>query len=109
MREGYEQALVVAARDGDPRAVDRLVAEYLPLVYNVVGRALDGHADVDDVVQETMLRCVTGLRGLRDPASFRAWLVATGRRTPTAHGRPVTWATRAASRPSPTRAPTSPS
>ena len=76
MREGYEQALVVAARDGDPRAVDRLVAGYLPLVYNVVGRALDGHADVDDVVQETMLRCVTGLQGLRDPASFRAWLVA---------------------------------
>ncbi|MDG4826059.1 sigma-70 family RNA polymerase sigma factor [Asanoa sp. WMMD1127] len=76
MREGYEQALVSAARDGDPRAVDRLVAEYLPLVYNVVGRALDGHADVDDVVQETMLRCVTGLRQLRDPARFRAWLVA---------------------------------
>ena len=76
MREGYERALVLAAQDGDPRAVDRLVAEYLPLVYNVVGRALDGHADVDDVVQETMLRCVTGLRGLRDPASFRAWLVA---------------------------------
>ncbi|MEV0719838.1 sigma-70 family RNA polymerase sigma factor [Asanoa sp. NPDC050611] len=76
MREGYEQALVLAARDGDPRAVDELVAEYLPLVYNVVGRALDGHADVDDVVQETMLRCVTGLRSLRDPARFRAWLVA---------------------------------
>ncbi|GIF62883.1 hypothetical protein Ais01nite_09180 [Asanoa ishikariensis] len=76
MREGYERALVLAAQDGDPRAVERLVAEYLPLVYNVVGRALDGHADVDDVVQETMLRCVTGLRGLRDPASFRAWLVA---------------------------------
>ncbi|GAA1888233.1 sigma-70 family RNA polymerase sigma factor [Asanoa iriomotensis] len=76
MREGYEQALVLAARNGDPRAVDQLVAEYLPLVYNVVGRALDGHADVDDVVQETMLRCVTGLRSLRDPSRFRAWLVA---------------------------------
>ncbi|GIF76112.1 sigma-70 family RNA polymerase sigma factor [Asanoa siamensis] len=76
MHEGYEQALVLAARDGDPRAVDQLVAEYLPLVYNVVGRALDGHPDVDDVVQETMLRCLTGLRTLRDPTRFRAWLVA---------------------------------
>ena len=74
--DGYERALVVAARDGDAGAVDRLVAAYLPLVYNVVGRALGGHADVDDVVQETMLRCVTGLRGLRDPERFRSWLVA---------------------------------
>jgi ADP-ribose pyrophosphatase YjhB (NUDIX family) len=39
-------------------------------------RALDGHADVDDVVQDTMLRVVHGLSGLRDPAAFRSWLVA---------------------------------
>jgi hypothetical protein len=36
--------------------VDELVAGYLPLVYNIVGRALAGHSDVDDVVQETMPR-----------------------------------------------------
>jgi DNA-directed RNA polymerase specialized sigma24 family protein len=94
MREGYERALVLAAQDGDPRAVDRLVAEYLPLVYNVVGRALDGHADVDDVVQETMLRCVTGLYG-------------TGSRTPTGRARRAISAIRAATT-SPTRARTSP-
>jgi hypothetical protein len=41
---------------------------YLPLVYNIVGRALSGHAGVDDVVQETMLRAVRGLGDLRDPA-----------------------------------------
>jgi RNA polymerase sigma factor (sigma-70 family) len=68
--------LVEAAQAGDPRALDQLVAESLPLVYNIVGRALDGHADVDDVVQETMLRVVHGLRRLRDPGSYRSWLVA---------------------------------
>ncbi|MBB5787794.1 sigma-70 family RNA polymerase sigma factor [Jiangella mangrovi] len=67
---------VVAARDGDPAACDRLIAGYLPLIYNIVGRALDGHADVDDVVQETMLRAVRGLPTLRDPGRFRSWLVA---------------------------------
>jgi RNA polymerase sigma factor (sigma-70 family) len=71
-----DRALVEAARGGDQRARDRLVAAYLPLVYNVVGRALDGHADVDDVVQETMLRCLRALWDLRDPGRFRAWLVA---------------------------------
>ncbi|MFD4668146.1 sigma-70 family RNA polymerase sigma factor [Lentzea sp. NPDC058450] len=68
-------ATVIAARDGDQRALDELVSGYLPLVYNIVGHALGGHADTDDVVQETMLRAVHGLPSLRDPAGFRSWLV----------------------------------
>lgn len=68
--------VVYAAQHGDQRALDELIASYLPLVYNIVGRALRGHADVDDVVQETMLRVVNGLSGLRDPAAFRSWLVS---------------------------------
>jgi RNA polymerase sigma factor (sigma-70 family) len=67
---------VIAARAGDERALDELISRYLPLIYNIVGRALNGHADVDDVVQETMLRAVRGVGGLRDPAAFRSWLVA---------------------------------
>ncbi|MFJ4970902.1 sigma-70 family RNA polymerase sigma factor [Streptomyces sp. NPDC088755] len=69
-------ALAVAARGGDQAAGERLAALYLPLVYNVVGRALNGHPDVDDVVQETMLRALSGLSSLRDPTRFRSWLVA---------------------------------
>ncbi|MEU9196842.1 sigma-70 family RNA polymerase sigma factor [Streptomyces hundungensis] len=69
-------AVVVAARAGDQRARDELVAGYLPLVYNIVGRALDGHADVDDVVQESLLRMLDGLGSLREPEAFRSWLVA---------------------------------
>ncbi|CAG7653770.1 sigma-70 family RNA polymerase sigma factor [Streptomyces bryophytorum] len=75
-RVGPDPALVAAARAGDQRALDRLVGQCLPLVYNIVGRALDGHDDVDDVVQETLLRVVRGLADLRDPAAFRSWLVA---------------------------------
>ncbi|MBW1599761.1 RNA polymerase sigma factor, partial [Streptomyces sp. JJ38] len=69
-------AVVRAAQAGDQRAQDELVAACLPLVYNVVGRALNGHADVDDVVQETFVRALQGLGTLRDPERFRAWLVA---------------------------------
>ncbi|NGO76511.1 sigma-70 family RNA polymerase sigma factor, partial [Streptomyces sp. YC504] len=69
-------ALVRAAQHGDRRAQTELVTAYLPLVYNVVGRALNGHADVDDVVQETMLRALRGIGGLQDPGRFRPWLVA---------------------------------
>ena len=55
---------------------DALIAGHLQLVYNIVGRALNGHPDTDDVVQETMLRAVDGLDGLREPTAFRSWLVA---------------------------------
>ncbi|MCF2528370.1 sigma-70 family RNA polymerase sigma factor [Yinghuangia soli] len=68
--------LAAAAQAGDRQARDALLAASLPLVYNVVGRCLDGHGDVDDIVQETMLRVVDRLDGLRDPASYRSWLVA---------------------------------
>ncbi len=68
--------LVVAAQRGDERAREELVAAYLPLLYNIVGRALSGHADVDDVVQETLLRAVRDLPALRAPESFRSWLVS---------------------------------
>ncbi|MFD5328227.1 sigma-70 family RNA polymerase sigma factor [Streptomyces sp. NPDC127092] len=68
--------LVVAARAGDDRAREELIAAYLPLLYNIVGRALSGHADVDDVVQETLLRVVRDLPALRAPESFRSWLVS---------------------------------
>ncbi|MCS0635088.1 sigma-70 family RNA polymerase sigma factor [Streptomyces sp. LP05-1] len=78
VREAHEagESLVRAAQGGDQRAQDALVAAYLPLVYNIVGRALGGHADVDDVVQDTMIRALGGLGSLRDPARFRSWLVA---------------------------------
>ncbi|MFC1419514.1 sigma-70 family RNA polymerase sigma factor [Streptacidiphilus cavernicola] len=73
---GAGRGTVLAAQEGDQRALDELVAASLPLVYNIVGRALNGHPDVDDVVQETLLRVVRGLGELRQPESFRSWLVA---------------------------------
>ncbi len=71
-----EAGLVAAARGGRQEAVDELVGQSLPLVYNIVGRALSGRADVDDVVQETMLRVLRGLPELRDDSAYRSWLAA---------------------------------
>lgn len=72
--------LVGAAQAGDRRALDTLVAACLPLVYTIVRRALGGLPDVDDVVQETMLRVLRDLRTLRIPESFRPWLTTIATR-----------------------------
>ncbi|MEU8679450.1 sigma-70 family RNA polymerase sigma factor [Streptomyces sp. NPDC048560] len=68
-------ALVLAAKSGDSGAMERLVTLHVDLLYGIVGRALDGHTDVDDLVQETMLRIVRGLPKLREPERFRSWAV----------------------------------
>jgi len=67
---------VRAAQRGDQQALAELASGCLPLLYNIVGRALGGHPDVDDVVQETVLRTLRSVAGLRKPAAFRSWLVA---------------------------------
>ena len=73
---GVDASAVIAARSGDRRALDALVAGHLPLVYSIVGRALSSDADVDDVVQDVMVRVVRGIGGVREPDRFRSWLVA---------------------------------
>ncbi|MFE4666989.1 sigma-70 family RNA polymerase sigma factor [Streptomyces sp. NPDC056716] len=69
-----------AAQADDQRALDALVSAYLPLVYNIVGRALNAPSDTDDVVQDVMLEMVRDVRQLRDPEAFRSWLVAIAMR-----------------------------
>ena len=67
---------VIAAQRGDRQALEDLVSGCLPLLYNIIGRALNGHPDVDDVVQDTVLRLLRGISGLKQPTCFRSWLVA---------------------------------
>jgi RNA polymerase sigma factor (sigma-70 family) len=75
-----EVSLLAAARAGDHCALETLVRSSLPVVYTIVRRALGGGPDVDDVVQDTMLRVLRELRALRAPESFRAWLMTIATR-----------------------------
>ncbi|GAA1527414.1 hypothetical protein GCM10009827_050580 [Dactylosporangium maewongense] len=70
-----DEVLVAAARDGDRAAVEALAARYLPLVYSVVGRGADRDLDVDDIVQDAMVRVVTGVSTVRHAGRFRSWVV----------------------------------
>lgn len=72
-----ERLLVTAARRGDQDAQETLVRHLLPLVYNVVGRALTRRPDVDQVAHEAMLRVMRdlpapGLATRTQPGTFPA-------------------------------------
>jgi RNA polymerase sigma-70 factor, ECF subfamily len=68
------QNLVQAARNNDESAWDSLLRRYqLPLL--AYARGLAGNRDAAlDIVQETFVRAVAHIQGLRDDARFGSWL-----------------------------------
>ncbi|WP_158848375.1 RNA polymerase sigma factor [Saccharothrix deserti] len=73
-------ACVVAARDGDRRALDVLVADLTPLVWHVArGHGLD-RSTAEDVVQTVWLALLRHLDRLVEPRALAGWLVVATRR-----------------------------
>ncbi|MGW1050691.1 sigma-70 family RNA polymerase sigma factor [Streptomyces sp. CG4] len=67
--------VIAAARAGDRGALEELSSRTLPLVYSVAARAHPYGDDVDDIVQETMMRILRGIGGLERPEAFRSWVI----------------------------------
>ncbi|HWB77353.1 MAG TPA: sigma-70 family RNA polymerase sigma factor [Nannocystaceae bacterium] len=76
--EPADFALLAAWRDGDRRAADRLVARH----YHRVLRFFELRAGflAEDLTQQTFTACVAARDGVRDGASFRAFLFGIARR-----------------------------
>ncbi|MEU6346811.1 sigma-70 family RNA polymerase sigma factor [Streptomyces sp. NPDC046977] len=69
----------LAARDGDPDAVERFVRATRQDVVRFVAR-LSGEAhNADDLAQETYLRALTGLPRYEGRSSARTWLLSIAR------------------------------
>ncbi|MGW1804725.1 sigma-70 family RNA polymerase sigma factor [Streptomyces sp. NPDC002078] len=67
--------VIAAARAGERGALEELSSRTLPLVYSVAARAHPYRDDVDDIVQETMMRILRGIGGLERPEAFRSWVI----------------------------------
>ena len=67
--------LVLAIRQGDRHAEERLYRRHLPAVASVAVRLLGAGADADDVVQDSFVTALESLAQLRDPQLFRPWVV----------------------------------
>lgn len=76
---GLDQAtdadLLSHARSRDGKAFTALVDRHFPVVYRVVWRMMNGHADAEDVAQEAFLRLWRDPSQVREGGALRGWLI----------------------------------
>ena len=72
--------LVDAARRGDHRAWDALVARYGGMVWAVARAHRLCDADAADASQATWLKLLEHVGSIKDPAALGGWLATTARR-----------------------------
>jgi RNA polymerase sigma-70 factor, ECF subfamily len=67
--------LLAAATTRDAKAFASLMSRHYAIVYRVVWRQSNGHADSEDVTQEAFMRLWHNPSQLRDANALRAWLI----------------------------------
>ena len=65
------EKLVALANSGQP---DRLISFCIPFVTNITRGMVSQHMDVDDVVQNSLMKIVINLRHLRETDRFYGWV-----------------------------------
>jgi RNA polymerase sigma factor (sigma-70 family) len=70
----FSEALLDEARDGDDRAIARLLSIAQPDIRRYARRNCRNASDIDDAVQETLILLYRRVSSLRAVGSFSAWL-----------------------------------
>lgn len=68
------EELVRRMQQGDHEAFDRIFDYYQNRLLRTAWLILGNHADSEDVVQETFVKCYYNCRSLKNPAMFPTWL-----------------------------------
>ncbi len=68
-----EEKFVKALKKGEEWAYERLYSEYAPRIGGIA-KAYLGHDDVEDVVQEVMMRIFKGIKKFRGDSKLSTWI-----------------------------------
>jgi RNA polymerase sigma-70 factor (ECF subfamily) len=68
-----DQLLVMDAQEGDASAIDKLVSRWQKRLWLHAYRLVGDTEAAWDIMQQTWLGIIKGLRKLHDPADFKAW------------------------------------
>jgi len=67
-------AYVLLARNGDEAAFCKLYELYYKDMYHYAYYMLNGSEDIEDIISETVLDAFTGIKNLKHPEKFKAWI-----------------------------------
>jgi RNA polymerase sigma-70 factor, ECF subfamily len=73
-----DAALIAAWRDGDEQAAAELVARHAKALARFLVGAGSPEAELDDLVQETLIRAFRSVDRFRGQCQFRTWLMTIG-------------------------------
>src|SRR5512145_1399504 len=66
--------LLDKAASGDREAFDDLVRKHQKALYSMLYRMVSDQDDAADILQKTLVKAFTGIRGFERRSSFRTWL-----------------------------------
>ena len=81
----YQQLLLVRCQRGDCQAMEELIACWEKRLFYYIRRMVDQEADAWDVLQQTWVKVVGGIKSLKDPQAFPCWLYTLARNTTWTH------------------------
>jgi RNA polymerase sigma-70 factor (ECF subfamily) len=82
----YQELLALRCRRGEKAALEELVRTWEPRLLYFIRRLVDEEQDAWDVLQQTWLRALSGIRALREPRSLGPWLYRVARHAAFDHG-----------------------
>ncbi len=79
MTDPSDEALLAAARDGDPQSLETLLVRYQPRVFRFGMKMCGDEEDAKDVLQDTLFAMARGVRDFRGASSLSTWLYTIAR------------------------------
>lgn len=74
MNQEELKAYVLLARNGDTASFCKLYEQYYKDMYRFAYYMLGNQEDAEDVISETVLDAFTGIKNLKKPEKFKAWI-----------------------------------
>jgi RNA polymerase sigma factor (sigma-70 family) len=83
----YQELLVLRCQRGDRAALEELVRAWEKRLHYFVRQIVNNDQDAWDILQQTWLRVLRGIRSLKDPQSLTPWLYQVARNAAFNHNR----------------------
>ena len=69
------EALIEGLRNKDQKAVERLLRDYTPILYNFGLKFIANRDSIPDLISETFTACLESIHRFEQKSSFKTWLI----------------------------------